>query len=65
MAPVQVNITADNNNQLVDLGERIRTIVKETPGTADVDTSWKMGQPEIQAEIDPMAADNYGLSTAE
>lgn len=65
MAPIQVNITGNDQTKLVELSDKIRTIVKDTPGTADVDSSWKMGQPEIQAEINPLAADNYGLTTAE
>lgn len=65
MSPIQVNITGDNQTKLVEVSEKIRTVVKETAGTTDVSSSWKMGQPEIQAKINPMAADNYGLTTAE
>lgn len=65
MAPIQINITGPDQDKLLSIAEQIKKTVEATPGTTDVDSSWKIGQPEIQVEINQVAADYYGLNVSE
>jgi serine protease Do len=38
-------------------------IIKETPGTADPDTSWRPGKPEVVLQLDPIKTEKVGLSS--
>ncbi|MGE5372489.1 MAG: efflux RND transporter permease subunit [Solirubrobacterales bacterium] len=64
MAPIQVEVTGKDRAQLLRYAEQIREIVAETPGAADVDTTNRSGQPEIQAMMNRQAADAWGLNVA-
>ncbi|MDD4588390.1 MAG: efflux RND transporter permease subunit, partial [Heliobacteriaceae bacterium] len=61
-APILVDISGNDEAQLAQLAEQVMTIVRQTPGTADVDTSWRLGLPEMQVGIDRLRAAGYGLS---
>ncbi|MHB8158439.1 MAG: efflux RND transporter permease subunit, partial [Desulfocucumaceae bacterium] len=65
MAPIIINISGPDPDRLQPLAERVKQIVMDTPGAADVDSTWRIGQPELQAEINRQAADYYGLTVKE
>ena len=43
------------------MAEKLATI----PGLVDIESSYKPGQPELQLNVDPVRAGNFGLSTAQ
>ena len=54
--------TYDELGQEADiLAEKLATI----PGLVDIESSYKPGQPELQLNVDPVRAGNFGLSTAQ
>jgi HAE1 family hydrophobic/amphiphilic exporter-1 len=64
-APIQVEVTGQDEGKLDALAAKVQKIVEETPGATDVRTTLKTGQPEIQVSIDRLRAASYGLSAAE
>lgn len=65
-APIQLEVTGPDEEQLAALASKIKQIVENTPGAVDVKSTWKAtGQPEIQVEVDRLRASSYGLSAAE
>jgi len=64
-AAVQIEISGADTQKLVDLSGKVKRILAETPGSLDVDTNWRLGQPEVQVLIDHRRAAAMGLSVAE
>ncbi len=65
-APVIVEIRGREINILADLAKKVKEIVKNTPGTTDVDMSWKEdAKPEYQVVIDRDKASSAGLTAGE
>ncbi len=62
--PVLVNIKGESLAVLSDISESIKRIIQETPGTADTDTTLKSGKPEFVLKVDPLKAEEMGVSTA-
>jgi HAE1 family hydrophobic/amphiphilic exporter-1 len=62
---IQAELTGSDTDQLVALAERIAARVKTVPGTKDVDISWEVGKPELQARIDRERTAQFGLTTAQ
>jgi len=65
MAPIQIYITGPDMTTLQHIAAQVQEIVQSVPGPADIDTSWRAGQPEIQVKINRLAAAEAGLSVAE
>lgn len=61
-AGLEVWVSGPNPQQLVEVANDIKQIVKETPGTTDVDTNWRLGQPEVQVLVDRRRAMAAGVS---
>ncbi len=61
---IQIEVTGNEMSLLNDLANRVATIVEETPGTVDVDTSWRLGKPEIKVIPNREKCADYGVSTA-
>ncbi len=47
-APISIEITGTDLDQLQRVARDIMQVAKEVPGTSNVDQSWRAGQPEIQ-----------------
>jgi len=62
-APVQIELLGDDFTALNAVAGRVRARVAEVPGTIDVDTSWRVGRPELQVTVDRVKAASSGLST--
>ncbi|MGE5404103.1 MAG: efflux RND transporter permease subunit, partial [Candidatus Saccharibacteria bacterium] len=60
MMPIQINISGPDQTQLEALAADIEEKVRSTPGAADVSSSWKVGQPEMQASVNRRACEYYG-----
>lgn len=62
-APVQIELLGDDFNVLNTVAGQISARVKDVAGTVDVDTSWRVGRPELQVRVDRLKAASQGLST--
>lgn len=61
-SPVEINIEGPDLNTLEDLANQVKEIVKQVPGTREVDTSWEDGRPELQLRVNRQRATAYGIT---
>ncbi|HWP96893.1 MAG TPA: efflux RND transporter permease subunit [Syntrophomonadaceae bacterium] len=59
---VQIIVKGKDQDQLTQISEKIKNIVAQTTGAADVDSNWRLGQPEIEVQPDRARTAYYGLS---
>gem|GEM_PF-4730263 len=65
-APLQLTVTGPGDQVLAGLAARVEEIVKSTPGTVDVRSSWQAaGRPEVQVQADRLRAARQALSAGE
>lgn len=65
-APVQLEVTGPDREQLAALAGQIESVVRSTPGAVDVRSTWKpAGEPEVQVRIDRERAASFGLAAGE
>ncbi|NPV92872.1 MAG: efflux RND transporter permease subunit [Firmicutes bacterium] len=62
---LQIEILGADNDKLVDISNQVMEILRTTPGAKDINTNWRVGQPEIQATIDRERARYYNVSLAD
>ncbi len=62
-APVQVELLGDDFEVLNRAAAEVGARVRQVPGIIDLDTSWRVGRPELQVRVDRLKAASYGLST--
>jgi HAE1 family hydrophobic/amphiphilic exporter-1 len=62
-APITIELSGNDTAELVSLAARIERKVAGVPGTLNVDTTWRVGKPEIRAEIDRDRAADRSTST--
>jgi HAE1 family hydrophobic/amphiphilic exporter-1 len=65
MAPIEIELSGSDMKELNEVAQRIKEVVINTPGCIDVDVSWKIGKPEIQAKVDREKAIDLGLTPAQ
>ncbi len=59
---VQIEVLGPDNDKLVSLSQEVVAILNQTSGAKDVNTNWRLGQPEIQAVINREKVKQYGVS---
>ncbi len=59
--PIQISVRGTNIDQINDVAAQIAAQVKDTRGTADVDTSREDPRPEVRVRLDRKAATDLGL----
>jgi len=59
---IEIEVTGPDMNKLIELSEKVKGLVAAVDGARDVDTDWRLGQPEIQVSIDRRKAADAGLS---
>lgn len=64
-APVMIRVRGDDLAILKQLSKQVEDIVRTIPGTREVSSTLKDGNPEIQVKIDRRRAAAYGLSPAQ
>lgn len=65
-APIILEVRGSDINILADYATKIKEIVQDTPGTADVNMSWKENaKPEYQVLIDREKASGVGLTAGD
>ncbi|KNZ70995.1 acriflavin resistance protein [Thermincola ferriacetica] len=62
---IEIQVTGNDTQKLVALADQVKATVARIPGARDVDTDWRIGQPEIQIKIDRRKASDAGLSVDE
>jgi len=62
-APIRIELSGNDTAELVKVASQIGRRVAQVPGTLNVDTTWKVGKPEIRALIDRDRAADRGVST--
>jgi HAE1 family hydrophobic/amphiphilic exporter-1 len=60
--PIEVEIHGDNLLDLRRMSERVATVMTAMPELADVETSQRVGAPEVQIEYDREQLARYGLN---
>lgn len=61
--PFSLLLYGRDNKQLSTLAERLVTKFKEIPGLVDVNTNYRSGKPELQIDIDPKKAKQFGINS--
>lgn len=62
-APVQIELLGDDFDILNRAAAEVSGRIRPVPGLIDMDTSWRVGRPELQVRVDRLKAASYGLST--
>jgi HAE1 family hydrophobic/amphiphilic exporter-1 len=62
---IQIEITGPDTQKLIVLADKVKGMIIDTRGAQDIDTDWRLGQPEIQVKIDRRKAAALGLSVDE
>jgi HAE1 family hydrophobic/amphiphilic exporter-1 len=63
--PLELELVADDTAELLRVAEQVKQRMGKVPGTSDVDISWRVGKPEIQARVDRIRAATYGVTAAQ
>ena len=61
--PLTINVISNNQNDLIKYSEKLADVFKKDKRLKDVDTSYRLGKPEIQIKIDEEKARIYGINT--
>lgn len=64
-APVQLVVYGRDLGELAGLGQEVARIARETEGLHQVSTSWTLGRPDYELEVDPRRAAEVGLTVEE
>lgn len=59
---VQIEVLGPDNDKLVEISQEVVALLNQTKGAKDVNTNWRLGQPEIQARIDRERAKYYNVA---
>jgi HAE1 family hydrophobic/amphiphilic exporter-1 len=59
---VSIIVAGKDTDNLAKLTDEIKAVVEQTSGSADVNTNWNLGQPEIQIHPNRQRIAYYGLS---
>ena len=60
--PLEVDLTGPDFIQLQAATQQVQKLIAETPGTYNVDNSYKNSQPEVEVRLDRIKAPEFGLS---
>ncbi|MDR7420319.1 MAG: efflux RND transporter permease subunit [Armatimonadota bacterium] len=63
-APIQVEVTGPDPARLQTVAAQVEEIVRQVPGTVNVDNTLAAGKPEIQIALDRERAARFGLNSA-
>ncbi|HEX3031667.1 MAG TPA: efflux RND transporter permease subunit [Bacillota bacterium] len=62
---INIEVSGSNPEGLVDVANQVKQVVAAIPGAKEVDTDWRLGQPEIQFNINRSRAALMGLSVSD
>jgi HAE1 family hydrophobic/amphiphilic exporter-1 len=64
-APLQIEITGSDMNKLVEISDQVKKVVEDTKGTVDVNSSWKIGKPELKILPERAELSDAGISAGQ
>ncbi len=64
-APLQVNLTGDNLEEIEEFSEEVVAAIEAIQGTREVRVGVEEGRPELQVRVDRRKAGSYGLTSAQ
>jgi len=60
-APIQIEVMGSELNQLQAISEKILSLAKNVDGAVGVDTTWRIGKPEVRISPDRKKLSNHGV----
>ncbi|MEI7811243.1 MAG: efflux RND transporter permease subunit [Ignavibacteria bacterium] len=60
--PVTMSVRGEDIAKLKEYSEQLRTIMRETPGAVDIETSLEASKPEVRVRIDRDKASDLGVN---
>ena len=60
--PLEVDLTGPDFTQLQAATQQVQKLITDTPGTYNVDNSFKNSQPEVEVRLDRIKAPEFGLT---
>ncbi len=63
--PLSVDVRGQNMDDLFAVSQQIIDIMRQEPGTADVDMNWRLGKLELQVAPDYRRCADYGITTSQ
>lgn len=64
-AAITIDILGPDQKTLMAAGNVVKKAIQDTPGTMDADTNWRLGQPEIQVNLNRDKIAWLGLSVSD
>ncbi len=61
---VQFNLRSTDPEALIAAVEKTRDAMKRNPGFVDVDTTWRLGKPQLDVVVDRERASTFGIPAA-
>ncbi|MFZ7101152.1 MAG: efflux RND transporter permease subunit [Peptococcaceae bacterium] len=61
-ASVQIQVLGPDNDKLVQISNEVMAILNQTPGAKDVNSNWRVGQPQIEAMINRDRVKYFGVA---
>ncbi len=61
-APVQVVLTGPDLGKLEEISNRLKELLRNTPGAIDIDSDFEPGKPEVRVTINRESAQRVGVS---
>jgi len=62
-APISIELSGSDMQELIRVAQAIKGRVAKVPGILSPDITWRVGKPEVRAEIDRYRAADRGVST--
>lgn len=59
--PLEFSVRGEDRDEIARIAEKVEAIVRDIPGTIDVDNNMEEGKPEFQVTIDRKLAEDLGL----
>ncbi|PIE34861.1 acriflavin resistance protein [candidate division KSB3 bacterium] len=63
--PLSADVRGQNMDDLFAVAGQILEIMRQEPGTADVDMNWRLGKQELQVTPDYRRCADYGITSAQ
>ena len=64
-APVHIEISGTDMPEILRVAEQVKKRVAQVQGTSNADITWRVGKPEVRAQVDPYRAADRGVTTFE
>lgn len=62
---IQIEVSGPDTDKIVALANQVKKVVSGIRGATDIDTDWRIGQPEVQVRINRRKAADMGLAVDE